>query len=316
VPFHIFESAAKSILSPVSGFLLDAGFTHSLSPARNCTYGCSYCYVPTMRVQGGLKKDDWLHWGEFTTFKSNAAELLARSLRPEQMIYCSPLTDPYQPAEAVRCLMPAILGAVVAAPPKVFAIQTRGPLILRDLALLTALSERTRLRVGFSVTTDREDVRRIFEPHCAPIEERWNTVRVLSDAGIETSVTLAPILPCNPEALVDRALECSNGALIADAFHVRSVKHSGATTRDVAAIICERHGWSEWLDPDFQRGILIRMRERAVAAGRRFGQGTEGFAALSETNRPAVPRGSPADPGPNVPPDKACRSSCLSKARG
>ena len=59
--FHIYEAAARSILSPVSGFLAEAGFTHSLTPARNCTFGCLYCYVPTMRVQGGLQKDDWLH---------------------------------------------------------------------------------------------------------------------------------------------------------------------------------------------------------------------------------------------------------------
>ena len=75
MPFQIFESEARSILSPVSGFLAEAGFTHSLSPARNCTFGCSYCYVPTMRVQAGLRKEDWLHWGEFTTFKTNAPEL-------------------------------------------------------------------------------------------------------------------------------------------------------------------------------------------------------------------------------------------------
>jgi hypothetical protein len=29
---------AKSILSPTGGFIWEAGFTHSLSPARNCTY--------------------------------------------------------------------------------------------------------------------------------------------------------------------------------------------------------------------------------------------------------------------------------------
>ena len=173
MPFQVYQTSAQSILSPVSGFLADAGFTHSLTPARNCTFGCSYCYVPTMRVQGGLKKDDWLHWGEFTTFKSNAAELLLRSLRPEHVIYCSPLTDPYQPAESLQHLMPEILDAVIASPPRVFVIQTRGPLILRDLPLLTALSRCTKLRVSFSVTTDRDDVRRIFEPHCAPIEERW-----------------------------------------------------------------------------------------------------------------------------------------------
>src|ERR1035438_2264498 len=106
MPFQIFETKARSILSPVSGFLAEAGFTHSLTPARNCTFGCSYCYVPTLRVQGGLRPDDWKHWGEWTTFKSNAVALARRELRPHHVIYCSPLTDPYQPVEADQRLLP------------------------------------------------------------------------------------------------------------------------------------------------------------------------------------------------------------------
>ncbi len=286
MPFHIYEAAARSILSPVSGFLAEAGYTHSLTPARNCTFGCLYCYVPTMRVQGGLQKDDWLHWGEFTTFKSNAGELLARSLRPGQVIYCSPLTDPWQPAEATRQLMPGVLEVVIASPPKAFIIQTRGPLILRDLNLLTTLKERTSLRVSFSVTTDRDDVRRVFEPHCAPIAERWRTIQTLSDAGIETSVALAPILPCDAEPLVEQAIACSRGPLVADPFHVRSVKRSGATTRAAAIAICERNGWSDWLEPAFQNETLARMSVRARVSGRSFGHGASGFAQLAE---PVVP---------------------------
>ncbi|HXJ40840.1 MAG TPA: hypothetical protein VNH18_16285, partial [Bryobacteraceae bacterium] len=109
MPFEIFGSEARRILSPVSGFLKEAGFTHSLTPSRNCTFGCSYCYVPTMRVQAGLKPWDWQHWGQGTTLKRNAAELLRRELREGQTIYCSPLTDPYQPAEEAARLMPGIL---------------------------------------------------------------------------------------------------------------------------------------------------------------------------------------------------------------
>jgi DNA repair photolyase len=100
MPFQIFETESRSILGPVSGYLAEAGFTHSLSPARNCTFGCSYCYVPTTRVQAGLRPEDWTHWGQWNTFKRNAAELLANALRPHQVIYCSPWTDLYQPAES------------------------------------------------------------------------------------------------------------------------------------------------------------------------------------------------------------------------
>jgi len=281
LPFAILETEARSILSPVSGFLLEAGFTHSLTPARNCTFGCSYCYVPTMRVQAGLRAEDWEHWGQRTTFKRNAAELLRRSLRAHQAIYCSPLTDPYQPAEADQRLMPGVLVAVAANPPAAFVIQTRGPLILRDIDLLRAAAPRTRLRVSFSITTDREDVRRIFEPHCAPIGERWKTVAALRDAGIEVCATLAPILPCDPEALIARALEVSVGPVIADPLHIRAVKRSGATTRDAALAICRRHGWTEWLDPAFQQSVLDRMRTVAGAAGRDFGYGPKGFGLLA-----------------------------------
>jgi len=276
LPFQILETEARSILSPVSGFLAEAGFTHSLNPARNCTFGCSYCYVPTMRVQAGLKPEDWTHWGQWTTFKRNAATLLRRALRPEQAIYCSPLTDPYQPAEEQQRLMPDILRAVADAPPRAFVIQTRGPLVLRDLDLLRA----ARARVSFSVTTDREDVRRIFEPHCAPIEDRWRVIAELREAGIPTTATLAPILPCDPEALVSRALRETDGAIVSDPFHVRAVKRSGATTRDAALAICRRHGWEEWLDPAFQRAVLDLMKALAESEGRVFAHGPAGFGLL------------------------------------
>src|SRR5262249_50081667 len=104
--FHVFEADAKSVLTTTSGFIAGAGFTHSLTPARNCTFACTYCYVPTMGVYGGLKPEDWRRWGQFTTFKRNTAELLRRQLRNSQVIYCSPLVDPYQPAEETERLMP------------------------------------------------------------------------------------------------------------------------------------------------------------------------------------------------------------------
>ena len=83
---EIRETNAKSILSPTSGFLKEAGFTHSLTPARNCTYGCTYCYVPTMKIYGGLRPEDWKRWGQFTTLKTSAAALLDRSLKPAHVI--------------------------------------------------------------------------------------------------------------------------------------------------------------------------------------------------------------------------------------
>jgi len=51
--------------------------------------------------------------------------------------------------------------------------------------------------VSFSLTTDREDVRKFYEPHCATFEQRLSVIRALRDSGIETYATLSPLLPCD-----------------------------------------------------------------------------------------------------------------------
>jgi DNA repair photolyase len=272
---------ARRILSPTSGFIAEAGFTHSLTPARNCTFGCTYCYVPTLGVYGGLKPEDVRRWGQFTTFKTNAAELLRRELRAHQRIYCSPLVDPYQPAEAAERHMLGILDAVLDAPPRVFVLQTRGPLILRDLDRLRHLSSRTRLRVSFSVTTNREDVRRLYEPHCAPFAERLDVIGALREAGIETYATLAPLLPCDPEELALLALEVSRRDLIGDPLHIRAVKRHGATTREAALRVSAVHGFDPWLNAEFQAEIVDRIRAAAHAMGYAFITGPVGFGRLA-----------------------------------
>lgn len=279
--FRIFRAPAGSILSRTSGFIAAAGFTHSLTPARNCTFGCTYCYVPTMRIQGGLQPDDWRRWGQFTTFKENAPALLSRESRPGQKIYCSPLVDPYQPAEEAERRMPELLDVLVERPPEVFVLQTRGPLVLRDLGRLLALARRTTLRISFSLTTNRDDVRRWYEPHCATFDERLAAIATLRDAGLAVHATLAPLLPCDPEILAEEALRVTVEPVIGDPFHLRSVKRHGATTRPEAEAISRARGFERWHEPEFQRAAIERIERVARAAGREFGVGEEAFAWLA-----------------------------------
>lgn len=281
MPFEILSEPARSILTRTSGFIAEAGFSHSLTPARNCTFGCSYCYVPTMGIYGGLKPEDVRGWGSRTTYKSNAPELLRAALRPDQVIYCSPLVDPFQPAEAERRSMAAVLEVLAERPPRIFVLQTRGPLILDYLLALRRLSRRTCLRVSFSITTDDDSVRRAYEPHCESIDQRFATVRRLREEGLDVFVTLAPLLPCDPEALMDRALEATANPVLCDPLHNRASKPRGATTRDVARRLSERRGWEEWHDPQFQTDVIARLAVRAGAAGRAFATGPAAFRFLT-----------------------------------
>jgi hypothetical protein len=68
---------------------------------------------------------------------------------------------------------------------------------------------------------------------------------------------------------------------VADPLHVRAVKRSGATTREASLAICHRHGFGEWLDPEFQQSVLARMAAVANAQGREFGHGPAGFGLLA-----------------------------------
>ncbi|MDE0125920.1 MAG: hypothetical protein OXN97_15210 [Bryobacterales bacterium] len=277
----VFRNSARTILSRTSGFIARAGFTHSLNPARNCLYGCTYCYVPTLRLYAGLKPRDWQRWGRHTTFKSNAAGLLARELRASQIIYCSPLVDPYQPAEAAERLMPEVLRALCERPPAAFVLQTRGTLILRDLELLGELAALTRLRVSFSITTDRDDVRRLYEPHCESVEDRVWAMGALRDAGIAVHCTLAPILPCNPTDLANLALDFTSRCVIADPLHTRALKPRGATTRPEALRVSRTRGFDRWHRPEFQAAVLQEIRLRVESVGRVFGVGESGFRLLT-----------------------------------
>jgi len=234
-----------------------------------------------MGLYGGLRPEDWQRWGQFTTLKTNAAELLSRRRTGSEVIYCSPLVDPYQPVEREHALMQKILAALIEHPPAVFVIQTRGTLILRDLAMLRNAATAMRLRISFSITTDREDVRRRYEPHCEPNEARLEAISALREAGLEVYATLAPLLPSNPERLAQLAIEASGRSLIGDPLHVRETKPQGATTRAAAFEIARRHGESDWFCPEFQRQIVERIRQTAIRCGVEFATGTEGFGWLA-----------------------------------
>ena len=234
-----------------------------------------------MGIYGGLQPEDSKYWGQFTTFKSNASELIARAKQSGPIIYCSPLVDPYQPAERLRPHMPAILEALIRNPPRIFVIQTRAPLVLRDLSLLQELARVTHLRISFSVTTDREEVRKRYEAHCEANHVRLDAISQLREAGLEVYATLAPLLPCHPEQLAEMAIGAAQRNLIGDPLHVRGAKPYGATTRRVAFEIARRYGECEWFNVAFQLEILERIRRVAISAGFDLATGPQGFGLLA-----------------------------------
>ena len=280
MPFRIFESEARSILSPVSGFLREAGFDPFTEPLPQLYFRLQLLLRAHHARAGGAASRRLDALGSVgRPSNGTRRSCWRRRCGPARRFTARRSPIPTSPRRLRRDLCRTSSGPLRTAPKASSSSFRRAARWSCGICRCCAAFEVTKLRVSFSVTTDREDVRRIFEPHCAPVEERWGTLACLRDAGVEAFATLSPILPCDPEALVQRALEVTAGPVIADPFHVRSVKRSGATTRDPAHAICRRHGWTDWLDPDFQKSVLARMA--------RVGRGRAAVRLRSARLRPA-----------------------------
>ena len=122
--------------------------------------------------------------------KVNAPAVLERELRgmAKDEVFLSSASDPYQPVEAKYRLTRRCLEVLLRHDFPV-SILTRSPLVLRDLDILKRFGW---IRVGMSITT--VPVRR-FEPGVPPLERRINTLKKLNEAGIQTYVSLAPVIP-------------------------------------------------------------------------------------------------------------------------
>jgi DNA repair photolyase len=177
------EKRAKSILT------VSKVYPYVINPYTGCEHGCSYCYARFMKRVSGHKEP----WGEFVDVKVNAPDLLRRQIQKKrrERVWVSGVRDPYQPLEAIYRLTRQCLEILIQNHWPVI-IQTRSPLVLRDLDILRSAPH---LEVGLSVTTADDHIRKLFEPHAPSIPERIQALGMLHDAGIRTYAMIAPMLP-------------------------------------------------------------------------------------------------------------------------
>jgi DNA repair photolyase len=183
------EIRCRSALNRVKGMPF---FKWTLNPYRGCTHGCHYCFARQYQTQLELNAGD--HFASVIFVKTNFVEVLRRELdKPtwtKETIGFGTATDPYQPIEGSYKLSRGVLEALGDAATPV-GIVTKGPMIVRDIDVLQALSKRTSCRVHISVPTVDEEV----DAGVAHPMQRLRAVRALVDAGIDCGVLMAPIVP-------------------------------------------------------------------------------------------------------------------------
>lgn len=256
---RIVERDARTILTRTGGYL--EGFTHSLQPYVGCQMRCAYCYVRELAVQ--RTNPFGLAWSEWLVVKRNAPALLRREAERGRLasarIFCSSATDPYVPAERARRITRGCLEVMAAHPPAQLLLQTRSPLVLRDLDLLRRIPS---LRASITLTTLDERVRRALEPDSAAARLRLDAMASLRAAGVRVQAALAPLLPGDVAALAD-ALDPVVDRVVVDDFF----RGDGAGGRRSTAALARLRamGHADWAEPGYSDHAIELLRTRLGA---------------------------------------------------
>jgi DNA repair photolyase len=256
---------ATRALTPTGGFL--SGFAYSLNPYVGCAFGdaggCPFCYVRMLPVA----KAGHAPWGAWVIAKSNLAEkleaevaALEKSGRLERTtIFMSSATDPYQGLERHLRLSRAALEVLARYPIRRVLVQTRSPLVERDLDLLRVLGPR--VIVSISIETDDDTVRRAITPTSPSVARRFTTARRLREAGIFVQLAIAPMMPNDAEHFATLAADAADRVVIDTYFAGDGA--SGARSRALGiGALYQKHGYDRWFEPGAEADLLAAMRDR------------------------------------------------------
>jgi DNA repair photolyase len=257
-----YDQPAKGVLnSPESTGMPFWSINPYVGCAFGCAY-CyaryAHRYVAERKTAAGVDDSHeltelppWLAFERRIFVKLNAADVLRATLRSQksevkrnyqsqaqgprpqariarlwkgETVVIGTATDPYQPAERTFRITRSVLEVLAGEKGMSVVIITKSALVSRDIDLLTAIANRSRLTIHLSlITLDRELARRI-EPRAPTPEARLRALERLSAAGIDVGINVMPVLPgiTDKPAMLDAV--------------VRRVKEAGASHVNACAL--------------------------------------------------------------------------------
>jgi DNA repair photolyase len=221
-------------------------FEWTVNPYRGCAFGCRYCYAAYTHEFLGVAVPEAFHSSVYvkTGGETETARRLVTVRRRGEAIQIGAATDPYQPGESDFKVTRRFLELVAQQRGLRLSITTKGALILRDLELLQRIRQRSSLQVHVSLISPHAELLRAIEPLAPPPEVRLHVMRRLVDAGIDASLTVAPVLP----ALTDREPDLELLFERARAAGVQSASHALLFLRSPT-----REKYFRWLAAEFPR---------------------------------------------------------------
>ena len=287
-----FETPRKIITYNQSPYV---GFDRSINPYRGCEHGCIYCFARPTHAYMGLSPG--LDFETKLFAKPSAQKLLEKELcnknyKP-RTIAMGTNTDPYQPIERKFQIMRGIL-SVFSRFNHPVTILTKSHLITRDIDLLSPMAERRLTRAMISITTQDRALARSMEPRASGPEKRFEAVKKLADAGIDTGVMTGPMIPGlnddEMEGIMERAAEagasfCAHTILrlpleVSPLFQEWLETYAPSRAVRIMRHIREMNGGRDY-DPEWSRGGEIKtpyalmINQRHHAARVKFGLNKE-----------------------------------------
>ena len=199
----------------------DIGFDRSINPYRGCEHGCVYCLARPTHAYLGLSPG--LEFESRLYAKPDAPAMLAKELAASdyepRMIAIGTNTDPYQPIERQRKIMRGILEVLEKAGHPV-GIVTKSALVARDIDILARMAKRNLAKVAISITSLDPQLARTMEPRAPTPPRRLEALKALSEAGIPTTVMVAPVIPALNDSEIERILDAAAHAGAKEASYV------------------------------------------------------------------------------------------------
>lgn len=188
------EDNAKGIVNKVES--PDIGLMYSMNPYQGCEHGCIYCYARNSFEYWGYSAG--LDFERKIIVKKNAPELLRKFLMNPKW-ECTPIslsgnTDCYQPAEQKFRLTRQLLEVCNEFNQPV-AMITKNAGMLRDKDLLAEMAGKKLVSILVSITSLKEELRRVMEPRTTTAKQRLRLIEEMSKAGVRMGVMLGPMIP-------------------------------------------------------------------------------------------------------------------------
>ena len=205
---EVYDDPARTIITRNDS--PDISFDRSINPYRGCEHGCIYCYArPTHCLSRALARprlrDQALRQAERRGAVASGARQVRAISRATMAIGTN--TDPYQPIERERRITRSILEVLDRDAPSRRHRDQVGADRARHRHPVARMARDGLVKVALSVTTLDAKLARSMEPRAATPASRLDAIARLAEAGIPTTVMVAPIIPGLNDSEIEPILE-------------------------------------------------------------------------------------------------------------